>query len=95
MARVYSFRSLGLMTLWPKSDDPWGELRRRERLVIFAFAGFLPIGGGLAFFASHFTHAEPAILSGPLLWMLFIAYSWLRFMHWPCPARGRPFHMKW
>jgi len=82
------------MTVSPKTNPPWNELRRREFLVIFAFVGYLPFAGAFAFLVSHFTHTLLAILFVPVLWMLFVLYSWLRFMFWRCPECGKPFNTK-
>jgi len=75
-------------------DDAWKELRARERWVIFAFVGYMPIAGGLAIVVSRFTTHEWAVASAPLLWMAFFAGCCVRFQRFPCPRCGKAFYRR-
>ena len=47
------------------------------------------------FLVGQFTQAPAAVFAAPVAWLLFSVVAWLRFMFWPCPICGKPFHFKW
>jgi hypothetical protein len=71
--------------------DPWNDLRRRQRLVMVAMIGFLPVsllvGGGIGWLP-QWRWALPVAAVG---WLALFALASARMRSFPCPLCGKPF----
>src|SRR5260370_7004603 len=74
--------------------DPWQEYRRRWKLVLFAYIGYLALVFATAWAADRLIHTSaPAIVVG-LGWMALLAVSGIRCQRFRCPRCGKVFNSK-
>jgi len=70
----------------------WEEYRRRLNAAILVFVGYLPVCGGVCWWAeSQHLSVERIGLVACLVWMIAGIVIGLRFLCWPCPRCGKPY----
>jgi len=73
----------------------WEDYRRRRRLFLIAWLGYLPGAGLIGFLLAQVFQNDSAFVAVALCWMVFFAISaeWLR--RFPCPNCGKAFFHTW
>ncbi len=75
--------------------DPWVKYRRRRKLYLFAFIGYLPavfVTAEVAEPLIHFPGAPIVVMVG---WMIFIAVTDVRHAKFRCPRCGGLFFLRY
>jgi hypothetical protein len=75
--------------------DPWDEYRRRRKLNLFAFIGYLPVVFGTAVIAEPLIHFPGAPIVVMVGWMIFIAVADVRHAKFRCPRCGGLFFLRY
>jgi hypothetical protein len=76
-------------------SESWQEYRKRRNLLLFAFFGYMPIAGFLAFLTTKVFNSETAALVVLGSWLVFYGVAGIRFQMFRCPRCGRWFFAKW
>jgi uncharacterized membrane protein YsdA (DUF1294 family) len=58
----------------------WQEVRKRKKLWLFAFIGYVPFCFAFALLAHQYFHHDKLIPLFAILWMLFVAIAAFRYI---------------
>jgi hypothetical protein len=86
------------VTLSPHMTDrteSWQEYRRRRNLLLFAFFGYMPVVGLIAFLTTWALKSTTPVFVAAFSWMAFYAFAGIRFRRSKCLRCGRWFFAKW
>src|SRR6266550_8969240 len=73
----------------------WEDYRRRRRLFLIAWLGYLPGMGAIAILLERIFHNEVIIMAVALCWMVFFAVSGSRLISFRCPNCRKRFFRSW
>ena len=78
-----------------ESADPWQEYRKRRKLALFAFLGYMPVVFVIALVSIRLFHTTIPAFVAALSWMVFYAVASMRCSSFRCPRCQKWFFAKW
>jgi len=73
----------------PTYNIHWQDFRRRNRLAILLFLGYLPVVGTLGYLLSAFVTSEIPLITIAVFWTLVWLWACLRVCTFHCPRCGK------
>jgi len=75
-------------------EQQWQDYKRRRNLLAFAFIAYVPVVGTFGYLTTRFLHTEVPFYVFASCWMVFFAFSGIRFQLFRCPRCGKRFFLK-
>jgi len=76
-------------------DIQWGELKKRKKLALFAFFGYVPITFAFGLLMHPLLQTDKPVFVFAIAWMLFFAVALARYSSFRCPRCGKRFFSTW